>query len=168
MSVAAPLPVVSFRPGNLGSGDGEWSADRKFVTRSWVECMRREAFSQWVRSDVYYPGMRQLVARILARSACTMAVSSEDPSLLIGCVVYAVKHAITYVHWLYVNSLYRGAGIGRQLLLSCPEPPYRATFSTREMFGLAPGGHPSVADRYHVVHDPFALYPMMGDQDAPR
>lgn len=166
MSVAAELPVVILRPADLGAVDGEWTADRKFVTRSWVECMRREAFSQWVRSDVYYPGMRRLVARILARSRTAMAVSSEEPALLIGCVV----HDSVHVHWLYVNSIYRGAGIGRSLLRAAA-PALRATFATRELFGHPPGDHArhqSVAERYDVEHDPFALYTMMGDHDAPR
>lgn len=167
MTASAELPVVSLRPADLGSGDGEWTADRKFVTRSWVECMRREAFSQWVRSDVYYPGMRKLVARILSRSRTAMAVSSDDTSLLIGCVV----HDSVHVHWLYVNSLYRGAGIGR-CLLRAAAPALRATFATRELFGREllpmPRDSVSVAARYNVIHDPFALYTMMGDQDAPR
>lgn len=130
--------------------------DVRFIVDAWVREMRRSVFSRHVRNDVFVPGQHDVVHALLGDSSVTMACDRDNPSLLMGCVVW--EHGPEpIIHWLYVKSSYRRLGIARSLLLSCyPERPARVICSQATQLFDDPAFRP-VLERYGVVYSPYVL-----------
>jgi len=99
------LPI-SIRPYNK-------IGDEAFLFSTWMK-----SYSDSVRGcplPIYHIGQRNRMIRLLNRhdTLVYIACDRETPELIYGYIVVGMPNCL---HWIYVKSDYRNAGVGKQLL----------------------------------------------------
>lgn len=87
--------------------------DRNFVFQTWIRGVRKAAHLRLVPSEDFKRTASQVIRTILQSSKVAVLCDLEDPSLVIGYVIYSEDRARFLIHGIYVKGLFRGLGIAR-------------------------------------------------------
>lgn len=92
--------------------------------------------------DSFFANYAKVIEALLSRSHCQVACLSQDPTVVLGYVVFAGST----IHWIFVKKAFRKMGIGRALL------PERSITTVTHLTKLGKALKPS-----NWTYDPFSL-----------
>lgn len=92
--------------------------DLPFVLSSWMQSHREEGANALMDNDAYFAAVKPRLIEILSRSPVLVASNPEDPWQVYGWI--AAEPDV--LHYVYVKSVYRKFGIGRQLFDAVGRP----------------------------------------------
>ncbi len=91
--------------------------DEPLILSSWLKGAYHlcPAFKDMPKS--LYFGLHEPAVKLsLATSKALCAVDSEDPTHVLGYVVYRNYHGFSVLHWVYTKHQFRGFSIGKNLI----------------------------------------------------
>jgi hypothetical protein len=136
--LAVEQPTVTLR--------GPLPSDMPFILSSWLRSYRK---ASPVSGPVYYVGQEAVIRRLLVRSSIVLACNPEDPSTVLGYVVFERVPSGGLVHYVYVKELVRRCGLAARLLSEVPGPFRSHTHETRAE-GVA-----RLKARFPSVYNPY-------------
>lgn len=90
--------------------------DIPFIYNSWLKSYRDAPSMATIPNTLYYAGQHGLIETLLERSHVVVACSSEDPSQIMGYIVYeAPRPDSSVIHWAYVKHPFRNFGVAKAL-----------------------------------------------------
>lgn len=134
---------VQFRPAN--------PSDHPLILSSWLKgaYTHCSAFRDMPKS-LYYGLHEPTVKRILQVSDCLCAVDIEEPTHVLGYIVYKHYPKMTVFHWMYVKQTFRNFGIGSNLI-KATEPRINL-FTSHETYDSQRFLHKRNLTHFHVPH----------------
>lgn len=101
---------IADAPCNMLQGDVS-----KYIERTWIDDYRASMSVKHVPASVYYRWEAARIAGIMKTAAASLAYHPNDleRSMVLG---YAI-HTDNWLHWFHVRDIFKGFGIGKQLLL---------------------------------------------------
>lgn len=91
------------------------SEDQGFILRSWMRCLRGAPMRSGVPEPDYDHAQHELCEARIAHSVVLVAADPDSLLHLHGAIIFDTAPSYNVLHWLYVPSDYRGAGIAREL-----------------------------------------------------
>lgn len=124
--------------------------DRNFMLSAWLKAHRdRGDWPKLLPAAEYYRRHKDVVARLIDESTCTIACNPERPEQIIGFIV----HDGLILHWVSVKSMFRRQGVATNLWREAGGPVLCShwTMGARSLSrGMQIG---------RLVYDPFVLEP---------
>lgn len=105
--------------------------DQSLILSSWLRGAYHlcPAFKDMPKS-LYYGLHEPAVKLTIMTSNVLCAVDIEDPSHVLGFIVYRHYESFTVIHWLYVKQAFRYFGLGEYLIQAIK--PKQLTFTSHE------------------------------------
>jgi hypothetical protein len=127
---------------------GPLPSDMPFILSSWLRSYRRARAVSDV-GPIYYAGQEAVIRRLVSRSMVALACNPEDPSTVLGYVVFERVRSGGLVHYVYVKELVRRCGLAERLMGEVPGPFRSHTHETRAE-GVA-----RLKARFPSVYNPY-------------
>ena len=89
--------------------------DLNFLQSSWLRSFRESRYIGPISPRAYWPAYQETICEVLERSLAKVMTTAEDPSDILGYVVYE-QGALPIVHYIYVKHTVRRSGIATALL----------------------------------------------------
>lgn len=97
--------------------------DFPFILNSWLKShCESKILSPYLPREMYFHLHHPILEAILARptTKISMAVNTEDPTLIYGYCVYEILKSANVFHYVYVKRAFNGFGIATDLINSMP------------------------------------------------
>lgn len=89
------------------------SDDSNFIYATWLQGLYHgNSFYRQIDKESYYRNYRRVLDSILAKSKITIVCLNEDPTVILGFVVYDRE----VLHWVFVKPVWRTNGIAKSLI----------------------------------------------------
>ena len=127
-------------------------ADVSFIFSSWLKSFRKGELCQGVDNAIYYSEHHKVIERILRRSTVKIACNPQDPSQIMGYLVYEKLDGIWVFHYCYVKHTFRNLGVAREL----------ARAAEHDFKTLAIASHKTyfaekILSKYELIYHPYVL-----------
>lgn len=125
--------------------------DIPFIFSSWLKNFREFGLmSKNVPNTIFYPNHHKLIQRLLKRCTAYVASNPDDPSQIYGYIVGEFISGSFVLHYIYVKSIFRRAGIGRMLFNSFDhDKSYASCCSHMTVFGE------KLMFKYNMIYHPY-------------
>jgi GNAT superfamily N-acetyltransferase len=100
-------------------------ADLPFAIGTWSSNYKNSHYAGIVQTEDWPDVMHAAIGKILARPTTRTIVAFEPPAFLYGFIAGELADTMPVVHWIYVKSPYRKAGIARGLFAALGVDPAR-------------------------------------------
>lgn len=128
---------------------GPLPSDFPFVLSSWLRSYRKARAVSQVSGLVYFQGQEERIRRIASRANVAVACNPEDPSTILGYVVFEPAPSGGVVHYVYVKELVRRCGLASRLMAEVPGPFRSHTHETESTASQA------LKARFPSVYNPY-------------
>jgi GNAT superfamily N-acetyltransferase len=95
------------------------SSDFSFIMATWLRGLYYDSgFYSEIDKAVFFDNYAAIAKAILEKSQCRprIAVLEDDPNVILGYAILEEAPSGDIVHYVYVKSVFRKAGIAKQLL----------------------------------------------------
>lgn len=93
--------------------------DQGFICDAWFKAARSASkASESIPLELYQPRQLAHMERALANARALVMCHPEDPTELIGFIVYHCLGPSLVIHWIYVRHMFRRQGLARELTRS--------------------------------------------------
>lgn len=88
--------------------------DQEFIFNSWLKSFRESPQCEHLNDKIYYSEHHRVIEGILDYATTLVAVNPDDPSHIMGYLVYVPWPFV--LHYCFTKSLFRKLGVQRKLL----------------------------------------------------
>jgi hypothetical protein len=136
--------------------------DLPFIKSGWLDSYRDGRTVRGVPNSIYYRMQDKVVSHILRRALCVVACNEDNPDELFGFLCCEIAEGLPVVHYVYVRSGSRRAGVAHRLLtafLSQEQDPTICVY-THDTPAFYPVLRGRTKDYLGVgwVYDPFLIW----------
>ncbi len=126
-------------------------SDIPFIYSSWLKSFRfGSQLAKPIRSSIFYENYREVLDCLLSKSQIKVACLNDEPSVILGYLVY--ERTIAIVHYVFVKEAFRELGIAHNLLLQS-ELPTDLTYSHMTTMITK-----YLTNKSNWIYNPFVLY----------
>ncbi len=98
--------------------------DHNFVLDTWLRSHRQTPWGLSMLEAIYFRNHRRRVLAALERSTTVVSCDPEFEDQIFGYIVLEDHGEMACVHYMYLKDLYRGMGIGKQMMELIPQASY--------------------------------------------
>lgn len=127
--------------------------DKALIFNSFLKSYHKSSVCKFVPNSLYYKPQTAIINFIIDNTKSLVLCFPEEPSEIIGYVLYEYVNDTLVVHYVYIKNLYRRQNIARDLILQLAEDNLIiATHITDEFSTLR-----YKLDNKRIVYDPFYI-----------
>lgn len=119
--------------------------DLSLIYATWFENYKHSSpTGRRLRPDVYYPGQRAIIDRLLKRDGTITIASPNEDDTILGYIVFEGP----CIHYCYVKASFRRMGIGKELITSQPFQTFSHWTDDAEW----------AHKKFNLVYNPYEAY----------
>jgi len=136
--------------------------DRPYIATSMLQSIKRSYPFDMVPQAIYYYPQKKIIQQLLDKCTTLVACFPEDPSEIIGYIIYQFFDQIPIIHYLYVRTIHWNKKIANTIL----KQVLRDNMNTVIVTSIS-DFFPQLKHRfppYKFVYDPFFIQTQLLDK----
>ena len=82
-------------------------SDRNFIFNSFLKSYHQNSSLRVVPNTIYYKGQADIISYLLEHAQVSVACFPEDPTEVIGYIIYQYVNEDCIIHYLYIKEMHR-------------------------------------------------------------
>lgn len=136
--------------------------DMPFIFNSWLKSYKANSACKLVPDVLYFKSHTKIINFLLSKSIVLIACFPEDPTEIIGYVVYQIVSDIVVIHWIYVKDKHRYKYNATDIIKQICKPEDKLIICTYIVNDFNKFKHK--LNNIKVVYDPYYILETMNER----